>query len=131
MSPGLTGIDSNILVYAFDRSEGEKHEAARKLVSELIESGKVVLSVQNLTEFFFVSTNHIEQPIGEEEALDIIRDFRKSDATVESMTPENSIKAAKVHEKKNTDFWDALLTQTLKQNEVEKIITENTQDFKD
>ena len=43
-------VDTNILIYAHDRSTGTKHERARQLVQSLWTSGQGVLSTQVLQE---------------------------------------------------------------------------------
>lgn len=55
-SSGPVLLDTNILVYAFDRSEPERHTAAREVVGDLLRSGRLVLSVQVLNEFYVVVT---------------------------------------------------------------------------
>ena len=44
-------VDSNILVYAFDSSEKEKFEKAKKFLKESMGNGNAFLSAQNLAEF--------------------------------------------------------------------------------
>ena len=43
-------VDTNILVYAHDRSAGLKHKRARQLIEDLWDSGLGVLSTQVLQE---------------------------------------------------------------------------------
>jgi predicted nucleic acid-binding protein len=47
-------VDINILVYAYDRSSGVKHERARKIVDQLWESGNGTVSTQVLQELAFI-----------------------------------------------------------------------------
>jgi len=56
-------IDTNMLVYAYDTSEGTKHETAKQLLKQIWEEGGGVVCVQNLMEFFVVITKKIESPI--------------------------------------------------------------------
>lgn len=44
-------VDTNVLVYAHDRSAGPKYKAAEALLEELWSSGRVVLGTQILQEF--------------------------------------------------------------------------------
>ena len=46
-------VDTNILVYAHDRSAGIKHLRAKRLLEQLWESGQGVLSTQVLQELCF------------------------------------------------------------------------------
>lgn len=49
-------VDTNILVYAYDRSESQKQKLALKL-DQLVTSGTGVLSTQVLAEFFVTVTS--------------------------------------------------------------------------
>ena len=48
-------VDTNVLVYAFDESDA-KHAIAETILKDLVNSGRGVVSVQNLTEFSRVMT---------------------------------------------------------------------------
>ena len=41
-------VDTNVLVYAYDRAAGAKHDQVRRLVEELWREGRGLLSVQVL-----------------------------------------------------------------------------------
>lgn len=45
-------IDTNILVYAYDSSEGKRHEVANELLKKIWQEGGGVVCLQNLMEFF-------------------------------------------------------------------------------
>ena len=72
-------IDTNILVYDYDISEAEKHEASKALLMKIWEEGEGVVCLQNLMEFFVVITKKVENPIKIEDAKAIIKDFLESD----------------------------------------------------
>jgi len=52
-------VDTNILIYAHDRSAGGKHTAAVQLLSHLFEQGAGALSVQVLSEFYAVAVGKL------------------------------------------------------------------------
>ena len=52
-------VDSNVLVYADDRSAGPKRERARDLIREVMSTRTGVLSLQVLQEYFAVSTRKL------------------------------------------------------------------------
>lgn len=125
-----TLIDSNILVYSIDRSEEEKHERAKKLFNELLEDEKLFLSVQNLTEFYSVSTRKIEDKLDHEEAMRMINNLKNiKEVEIDNLNINNLSKGAKIAEQNQTDYWDSLIAAVMKENNVEKIYTENTKDF--
>ena len=72
-------IDTNILVYAYDTSEGIKHEVSKNLVKQIWETGGGIVCLQNLMEFFVVITQKVENPIDVAEAKTIVEDILKSD----------------------------------------------------
>lgn len=65
-------FDTNILIYASDRSEPEKQSQARRLLKTAIENETGVISAQVLSEFLTVVTRRIQHPLSLEEAEDVI-----------------------------------------------------------
>ena len=121
-------IDTNILVYAYDKSYLKKHRLAKKAVEEswLTQSG--VLSIQNLAEFYSIITREVEKPIAISKAkqivLDLIEGFeilKYSEKTIISAIDNQLIY--------RIPFWDALIVATMEENSVDVIVTEN-EDFK-
>lgn len=49
-------IDTNILVYAYDVAEKEKHSVCKAIVNEVWLKRGGVVTLQNLMEFFVVAT---------------------------------------------------------------------------
>ena len=48
-------VDTNVLVYAYDRAAGGRHERAAQLIEELWDSGLGVVSTQVLQEVYAAS----------------------------------------------------------------------------
>ena len=71
-------IDTNILVYAYDTSEGAKHEASKEVLRLIWIEGEGVVCVQNLMEFFVVITKKVENPVDMTTAKEIVGDFMRS-----------------------------------------------------
>ena len=127
-----TFIDTNILVYAFDESEKQKRAIAKKIVSD-ITTGEMEATVSNqvLAEFFIVVTTKIETPISAANAKIIV------DGIIESLhwrkinyTSKTVSKAIEASITGKNHFWDALIKETMLENGVYAIMTENTKDFK-
>jgi predicted nucleic acid-binding protein len=55
-------VDTNVLVYADDRSAAEKRTRALTLLGELIRESRAVLSTQVLQEYFVVATRKLGVP---------------------------------------------------------------------
>ena len=124
--------DTNILVYAYDETEKEKRQIAEKLV-EMVFSGEKrgALSNQILSELFSVLTTKIGKPLDKEVAAKIIRKYVLSD-NWEKLDYTNStvLKAALTASYYNNHFWDTLVAETMKENEITRILTENEKDFR-
>ena len=127
-----TFIDTNILVYAFDESEKQKRAIAKKIVSD-ITTGEMEATVSNqvLAEFFIVVTTKIEKPISAANAKIIV------DGIIDSLhwrkinyTSKTVSKAIEASITGKNHFWDALIKETMLENGVYAIMTENTKDFK-
>ena len=55
-------IDTNIIIYAYDISAGEKHKIASKIMADLWNSGLGVISTQVLQEYFVSVTQKTRSP---------------------------------------------------------------------
>ena len=65
-------LDSNILVYAYDRDQPQKQALAQTLLISGIENETSVVSAQVLSEFFTVATRRIPAPLSIDQAEEII-----------------------------------------------------------
>jgi len=105
--PLLEFVDTNVLVYAHDRSAGRKHEIAKELVKRLWESRQGCLSVQVLQEFYVTVTRKVAQPIQPEEAAVLIRDL--SYWRIHTPTAQDVLSAIDLQTYYRISFWDAMV----------------------
>lgn len=100
-------VDTNILVYAFDRSDPARSNVASGLLSELMTEGRLRLSTQVLQEFFVTVTKKIRTPLQVQEAIAVMDDL----AVVPVFSPryEHVRDAARLSESATISFWDALV----------------------
>jgi predicted nucleic acid-binding protein len=68
-------VDTNILVYAYDISAGEKHARAAAIIRDLWKSGRGIISTQVLQEFFVTVTKKIAKPLDSSAAKQILKDY--------------------------------------------------------
>ena len=61
-------VDTNVLVYAYDRAAGSKQVRARELVEDLWNAGRGTLSTQVLQEFYVNVRRKARPPISPEDA---------------------------------------------------------------
>lgn len=110
--PVLAFIDTNILVYAHDRSAGEKHQVARDLLREMWETGNGCLSVQVLQEFYVTVTRKVARPLSIEDTAEIIRDL--SFWRVYAPSTEDVLGAIDIQRHYQVSFWDAMMIHSAK-----------------
>jgi predicted nucleic acid-binding protein len=101
-------LDTNVLVYADDKSAGAKRSRALALLSELVGESRAVISTQVLQEYFVVATRKLGVP------ADVAR--RKVDALsrldVVLVRPELVLAAIDLHRLHSISFWDALIVRS-------------------
>jgi predicted nucleic acid-binding protein len=102
-------VDTNILVYAHDRSAGVKHQRAQMLLEQLWDSGQGVLSTQVLKELCVNLRRKASQPLPVEEVRQLIRDY--STWEIVTNTAESVLQALDIEMRYKTSFWDALIFQ--------------------
>lgn len=121
-------IDTNILVYAYDSSEGLKHQKSRKLIEECFEGiKKFAVSNQILAEFFYVMSKKMESPLNLLEIYEILEEIIEVDNWKKIDYNYNTV--IKTVKSKPKHFWDSLIAETMKENGIQKIYTENTRHF--
>tara|TARA_Y100000310_G_scaffold345406_1_gene464634 strand:- start:23320 stop:23742 length:423 start_codon:yes stop_codon:yes gene_type:complete len=126
----IIGFDSNILVYAFNADEKDKHKKAFDLINNVSNREiKGFLSIQNLNELFYVLTNKKIKEV--KEAEKIVQSILNSDRwIIKSITKETTNLAIELSKNNKGHYWDNLIAANLILNGVTKIYTENVKDFK-
>ena len=93
-------LDSNVLVYAYDSSEKEKHITAKRMLTDCWKRKKTyALSVQNLSELFVVTTKKITSPVKPDEMKQNIQDIIAfSNFNILSIDKDNILGAMSISE---------------------------------
>jgi predicted nucleic acid-binding protein len=107
MKGDRTFLDTNIIIYAYDASAGDKHLKARELLAGLWESGLGMVSTQVLQEFHFTVTRKIPNPLDLATSREIISDFLTWDVVVND--GDSILKALDIQAKHGFSFWDAMV----------------------
>jgi predicted nucleic acid-binding protein len=102
-------VDTNILIYAHDRSAGAKHDRARQLIERLWASGEGVLSTQVLQELCINLRRKVARTLPVEEVRQLIQDYLSWEIIVN--TPESVLQALDIEVRYKISFWDALVLQ--------------------
>ena len=107
--PPLQFVDTNILIYAYDRLAGSRHTRARALVAELWRARRGCLSVQVLQEFYVVGSRKlIEITPGDLRVM--LADFALWH--VHAPTAADVLAATDLHTRYQLSFWDAMILQS-------------------
>jgi predicted nucleic acid-binding protein len=102
-------VDTNILMYAHDLSQGTKHQRAQKLMDDLWATGEGVLSTQVLQELCVNLRRKAKLPFSMDEMRSLIRDYKSWHVVVN--TPESLLRALEIEDRYQISFWDALILQ--------------------
>ncbi len=125
-------LDSNILIYAYDSSEKEKHVIAKNLLADCWKRKKIyALSVQNLSELFFITTKKITNPVKPDEMKKNIQDIISfSNFNILDINKNSILTAMDISSEIGISYWDALIASVMKENHIHTIVTENDKDFR-
>jgi predicted nucleic acid-binding protein len=102
-------VDTNILVYAHDATQGVRHERAQALVEKLWESGDGIISTQVLQELCLNLRRKTARPLSKEETRKLLEDYSTWDVVVN--TAESVLQALDFESRYQISFWDALIVQ--------------------
>jgi predicted nucleic acid-binding protein len=102
-------VDTNILVYAHDLTQGAKHERARELVQSLWENENGVVSTQVLQELCVSLRRKVSRPLPVDATRKIIEDYASWEVVVN--TAESVLEALDIEGRYGISFWDALIVQ--------------------
>ena len=120
---GKAFVDTNILLYAHDRSHGVKHKRARTLIEQLWESGKGVLSTQVLQELCVNLSKKTGKPSNSKEIQSLIDDYSTWEVVVNGLPAIT--KALEAEDRYRISFWDALILQAAEESDAEILYSED------
>lgn len=117
-------LDTNILVYAVDRSTGDRHEQSKGLVAHAAKRD-CVLTLQSLAEFFHATTRKNLLPASVARAFvhDWLEVFEITSADASALA--DAIEAVQEHK---IAFWDAMIWATARRTGCAAVISEDMQD---
>jgi predicted nucleic acid-binding protein len=119
-------LDTNILVYAHDSTQGAKHERAKALVETLWESGDGILSTQVLQELCINLRRKSARPLSVPETRKLVEDYSTWGIVVN--TAESVLQALDFESRYQISFWDALIVQAATSSEARIIYSEDLAD---
>ena len=118
-----TFVDTNILVYAYDRGAGDKHAQARRTIGRLWAEGSGTLSTQVLQEFYINVRRKAQRPISISSARSLVADYMAWDPVVNDGT--SILEAIDAERRYKISFWDALIIVAAQKSEADVILSED------
>jgi predicted nucleic acid-binding protein len=101
-------VDTNVLIYALDRSAGRKRTIALELLERLWEDRRGCVSLQVLQEFYATATKKLGMP-----PADAARQVERLGAwTVHRPSLQDLLAAIELHRRRQVPFWDALILRS-------------------
>ncbi len=119
------GLDTNVLVYLVDGRDPVRQARAREVVERAVLTGRCILSVQNLGEFFVVAVRKgLATPAAAQQAVD---DLTVA-FTIASPTAADARVAVTAAVAGRFAYWDALLLATLERAGCTTLLSEDMGD---
>jgi len=117
-------LDTNVIVYLFDRDAPSKRDRARSILEEGSHA-HLVISTQVLQEFYVTVTRRLGKPLAEAEAEAAARDLAALEVVdLDTEIVLRSIAGARAH---RMSLWDALIVEAAQARGCEKLLTEDLQ----
>jgi len=116
-------VDTNILVYCFQRRVSDKQAMARRVVEHLMGTGHFRASTQVMQELFVTLTRKVEQPCSMEEALGYLESVSEWPIFVVDYPAIRE--AGRLAGDAQISFWDALIVVAAARSGAERLYTED------
>lgn len=126
MRDGKVFIDTNVLIYAYDKTAGAKHDGAAKIIGDLWDNGRGVISMQVLQEFFVTVTGKIAKPLDVKTAREVVRDLLKWNPVI--ITGEILVEAIDIHAAHKYSLWDSLIIASAIEGGAATLLSEDLSD---
>jgi len=120
-------LDTNVLVYAYDRRDASKRDAAIALLRALVHVGETAVSVQVLGELFWTISRHIPDPLTAVEATDEVARHARTWQVVE-LSSDTVRTATRAVAQYGLPYWDALIWAAARLAGIPVILSEDFQD---
>ena len=121
---GRIFVDTNVLVYAYDRSEPEKQQQALAVLNRLVTTKTGVISTQVMAEFFVTVTRKITPPLTVDEGYQRLANYLQA-WTVVDLTGLVTLEAARGVRDYQFNFWDAQIWAAARLNQIPIVFSED------
>jgi len=100
-------VDTNILVYAYDRGAAVKHATALTLLENLWKEGNGALSTQVLQEFYVNVRRKAKKPVSTKQARELIADYLAWNPVINDGAAV--LEAIDFEQRFKLSFWDSMI----------------------
>lgn len=122
----VTFVDTNVLVYAHDRSDARKQAVAQGILERLWADRTGSLSTQVLQELYVVVTNAQKTAMSPADARGLVESYAAWPVVV--IEPTLILAASHLAESRQLSFWDALVIEAARVAGADRLLTEDLQD---
>jgi predicted nucleic acid-binding protein len=119
-------LDTNVVVYAFDRANPEKQATA---ISILEGGDRLVVSTQVMLETWWVLTRRLAEPLPEDQASSVIDTL--TELPVVNTDPELVHRAIRTSRQADVTIWDAMIIEAARSAGCRRVLSEDLQDGRD
>ncbi|HVC20437.1 MAG TPA: PIN domain-containing protein [Vicinamibacterales bacterium] len=119
-------VDTNILMYAHDKSTGRKHTRAKALIDELWLQRSGVVSTQVLQELAVNLRRKAGRPLNAKATREVVADYLTWQVVVN--TADSVLGALELEERYRISFWDALVIHAAQAAGAEVLYSEDLAD---
>jgi predicted nucleic acid-binding protein len=119
-------VDTNVLVYAYDRGAGRKHEIASGLLETLWRKGAGTLSTQVLQEFYVNVRRKAQNPISHDQASALIADYLAWNPVINDGA--TVLEAIEIEERHQLSFWDSMIVVAAQKSGATVLFSEDFND---
>ena len=117
-------LDTNVLIYAYDRSEQVKQLQARQLLDDAHRWGVAALSTQVLAEFVTTATRKLARTLEPHDVHESVATYCRN-WTVLPVTPAIVLEAVRGMQTRSMSYWDAQIWATAKMAGLVAILSED------
>jgi predicted nucleic acid-binding protein len=121
----VTFVDTNVLAYAYDRSEPRKQAVAQAQLGVLWRDRTGALSTQVLQELYVVATRKLAAPMQRRTARKLVALYAAW--PVVQIDVPLILAASDLEERHALSFWDALVVEAARRSGAARLLTEDLQ----
>jgi predicted nucleic acid-binding protein len=117
-------VDTNVLVYAYDRTEPKRQSQARVVLDRIARVELGAISTQVLAEFFVTVTRRLAVPLTASEAYERVSNYLQSWPVMDmtAMAVLEAIRGVRDHQ---LNFWDAQIWAIARLNQIAVVFSED------